>query len=65
MESPSVEGSSPVTPHVWTRGVLLTLFLDMYPGSVEYRSARQGNGSWCAGELPMRMVADEETAGCG
>ena len=44
---------------------VLTPFLDTYPGSVEYRSARQGNGNWSAGELPMRMVADEEMVGCG
>jgi len=47
------------------RGHVLTLFLDTYPGLVEYRSARQGNGNWSAEDLPMEVVADEETAGCG
>ena len=46
-------------------GHVLTPFLDTYPGSIECRSARQGNGNWSAEELPMRVVADEETAGCG
>jgi len=46
-------------------GHVLTPFLDTYPGLVEYRSARQGNGKWSAEELPMRVVTDEETAGCG
>ena len=47
-----------------TGGHVLTPFLSTCPGSVEYRSAGKGKGSWSAGELPMRMVADEETAGC-
>ena len=46
-------------------GHVLTPFLDTYPGSVECRSARKGNSNWSAGELPMRVVADEETAECG
>jgi len=46
-------------------GHVLTLFLDMYPGSVECRLARKGNSDWSAGELPIRVVADEETAECG
>ena len=46
-------------------GHVLTPFLDTYPGSVECRSARQGDSNWSAGELPMRMVVDEETAECG
>jgi len=45
--------------------ILLTPFLDMYPGSVECRSARKGNSDWSAGELPIRVIADEETAECG
>jgi len=48
-----------------TGGHVLTPFLGACLGSVEYRSAGQGKGSWSAGELPMRVVADEETAGCG
>jgi len=48
-----------------TGGHVLTAFLGMCPRSVEYRSAGQGKSSWSAGELPMRVVADEETAGCG
>ena len=48
----------------WKLRILLTPFLDMYPGSVEYRSARRGNSDWSAGELPIRVVADEETAEC-
>jgi len=44
---------------------LLKPFLDSYPGSVECRSARRGNSDWSAGELPIRVVADEETAECG
>ena len=43
---------------------MLTPFLGTCPGLVEYRSAGQGKGSWSAGELPMKMVADEETTGC-
>ena len=59
---------------VWTRleetyegttMVMLTPFLDTYPGSVECRSAKRGNSNWSAGELPMRVVADKETAECG
>ena len=46
-------------------GHVLTPFLDTYPGFVECGSARQGNGHWSAEGLPMRMVADEKTAGCG
>jgi len=46
-------------------GHVLTPFLDTYPGSVECRSARKGNSDWSAGELPIRMVADEEIAECG
>ena len=46
-------------------GHVLTPFLDMYPGSVECRSARKGNSDWSVGELPIRVVADEETAECG
>jgi len=45
-------------------GHVLTPFLDTYPGSVEYRSARRGNSDWFAGELPIRVVVDEETAEC-
>jgi hypothetical protein len=45
--------------------VLLTPFLDTYPGSVECRSARCGSGNWSAKELPTRMVADEEIAEYG
>jgi len=45
-------------------GHVLTPFWGTCPGSVEYRSARQGNSSWSAGELPMRVVADEETGEC-
>jgi len=44
---------------------VLTPFLGTYPGSVECRSARKGNSDWSAGELPIRVVADEETAECG
>ena len=44
---------------------MLTPFLDTYPGSVEYRSARRGNSDWFAGELPIRVVADEDTVECG
>jgi len=44
---------------------VLTLFLDTYPGSVECRSARQGDGYWSTEELPMRAVADEKTAKYG
>jgi len=44
---------------------VLTPFLETYPGSVECRSARKGNSDWSAGELPIRMVADEEIAECG
>jgi len=47
------------------RGHVLTPFLDTYPGSVECRLARLGNSNWFAGELPMRVVADEEAAECG
>jgi len=43
-------------------GHVLTPFLDTYPISVECRSARKGNSDWSAGELPIRVVADEETA---
>jgi hypothetical protein len=46
-------------------GHVLTPFLDTYPGSVECRSARKGNSDWSAGELSIRVVADEETAECG
>jgi len=46
-------------------GHVLTPFLDTYPGSVECRSARKGSSDWSAGELPMRVVADEETVECG
>ena len=46
-------------------GHVLTSFLDTYPGSVECGSARWGNSNWSAGELPMRVVADEGTAECG
>jgi len=46
-------------------GHVLTLFLDTYPGSAECGSARQGNGHWPTGKLPMRVVADEKTAECG
>ena len=46
-------------------GHVLTPFLDTYPGSVECRSARKGNSDWSAGELSIRMVADEEIAECG
>ena len=46
-------------------GHVLTLLLDTYPGSVEYRLARKGNSNWSAGELPMKMVADGEAVGCG
>jgi hypothetical protein len=46
-------------------GHVLTPFLDTYPGSVECRSAKRGNSNWSAGELPMRVVADKETAECG
>ena len=46
-------------------GHVLTPFLDTYPGSVECRSARKGNSDWSAGELPIRVVADEEIAKCG
>jgi len=46
-------------------GHVLTPFLDTYLGSIECGSARQGSGHWSAGELPMRVVADEETAECG
>jgi len=42
-------------------GHVLTPFLGTYPGSVECRSARKGN----RGELPIRVVADEEIAECG
>ena len=45
--------------------LLLTPFLGTCLGSVEYKSAGQGKGSWSAGKLPMKVVADEETAGCG
>ena len=45
--------------------LVLTPFLDTYPGSVECRSARKGNSNWSAGELPMRVVTDEETTECG
>jgi len=48
-----------------TGGHVLTPFLGTCPGSVKYKSAGQGKGSWSAGELPMKVVADEETAGCG
>ena len=44
---------------------VLTPFLDTYAGSVECRSARKGNSDWSVGELPIRVVADEETAECG
>jgi len=44
---------------------VLTQFLDTYPGSVECRSARKGNSDWSVGELPIIVVADEETAECG
>ena len=46
-------------------GHVLTPFLDMYPGSVECGSARKGDSNWYAGELPMRVVADEKIAKCG
>jgi len=46
-------------------GHVLTPFLDTYPGSVECGSARQGDGHWFAGELPMRVVADEKAVECG
>jgi len=46
-------------------GHVLTPFLDTYLGLVEYRSARQGNSNWSTEELPMRVVADEGTAGYG
>ena len=46
-------------------GHVLTPFLDMYPGSVECGSARQGDGYWSAEELPMRAVADEKTVEYG
>jgi hypothetical protein len=46
-------------------GHVLTPFLDTYSGSVECRSARKGNSDWSAGELPMRVVTDEETTECG
>ena len=46
-------------------GHVLTSFLDTYPGSVECRSARKGNSDWSAGELPIRMIADEEIGECG
>ena len=42
-------------------GHVLTPFLDTYPRSVECRLARKGNSDWFAGELPIRVVADEET----
>jgi len=42
--------------------LVLTPCLDTYPGSVESRSARKGKSDWSAGELPIRVVADEETA---
>ena len=45
-------------------GHLLTPFLDTYPGSVECRSVRLGNSNWSAGELPMKVIADEGTAEC-
>jgi hypothetical protein len=45
--------------------VLLTPFLDTYPRSVECRSAKKGNSDWSAGELPIRVVADEKIAECG
>jgi len=45
-------------------GHVLTPFLDTYPGLVECRSARKGNSGWSAGELPIRVVADEEAAEC-
>jgi len=37
---------------------VLTPFLGACPGSVEYRSAGLGKGSWSAGELPMRRRLD-------
>jgi len=46
-------------------GHVLTQFLDTYPGSVECRSARKGSSDWSAGELPIMVVANEETAECG
>ena len=45
-------------------GHVLTPFFDTYLGSVEYRLARLGNSNWSAGELPMKVVADEGTAEC-
>jgi len=44
---------------------VLAPFLDTYPGSVECGSARKGNSDWSAGKLSIRVVADEEAAGCG
>ena len=46
-------------------GHVLAPFLDTYPGSVEYGSARKGNSGWSAGKLLIRVVADEEIAGYG
>ena len=43
-------------------GHVLTPFLDTYPGSVGCRSARNGKGDWSVEELPIRVVANEETA---
>jgi len=45
-------------------GHVLTPFLDTYPVSVKCRSARWGNSNWSAGELPIRVVADEGAAEC-
>jgi len=46
-------------------GYVLAPFLDTYPGSVEYGSARKGNSGWSAGKLLLRVVGDEEIAGYG
>jgi len=48
-----------------TQKLLLAPFLDTYPESVEYGSARKGNSGWSAGKLLIRVVADEEIAGYG
>jgi len=60
-------GSKPVKQRLrrFDKEKLLTPLLDTYPGSVECRLARKGNSDWSAGELPIRVVADEETAEYG